>query len=233
MTFFGRCSRVILRISGDLWYFWPIFKFDFEDYFWEGGGDNNHDEIYNTYRVFFGHIMKFSGRYSISDFEDFWKIMTFFGRYSRVIWIDFEDFWQITTFLAYILGDFEDILPPPLWVTITITKFTLHMVPFLNKFWHFLADIPVWFWWFWTNYVIPPPGTTTTIKFTLSIMHFLDKLWHFLADILVWVWGFWTNYEPPPPPPGTITTTKFILHQICLLDFEDFFSNFDIFWPIL
>ena len=57
--------------------------------------------------------MKFSGRYSISDFEDFWKIMTFFGRYSRVIWIDFEDFWQITTFLAYILGDFEDILPPP------------------------------------------------------------------------------------------------------------------------
>ena len=77
------------------------------------GGYNNHDEIYNTYRVFFGHIMKFSGRYSISDFEDFWKIMTFFGRYSRVIWIDFEDFWQITTFLAYILGDFEDILPPP------------------------------------------------------------------------------------------------------------------------
>ena len=96
-----------------------------------GGGYNQHDQIYNTYRGGGGgggtitttkytiHTVPFWTYYEIfwpifySDFEDFGKIMTFFGRYSSVIWIDFEDFWQITTFLVYILGDFEDILPPP------------------------------------------------------------------------------------------------------------------------
>ena len=140
-------------------------------------------------------------------------------------------FWGVWTnydiFCRYFRWFWGYFLPPSLRGH-TPTKFTLHMVPFLNKFRYFYADILVWFWGLFTNYDPPPPQRTTTIKFTLYIVPF----WTY--DNILWpiVWFdlriLDKSWHLSPLPQETITMTKFTLNPIYL---RDFLMIFDIFCP--
>ena len=258
MTFFGRCSSVILRISGDLWYFWSIFKFDFEDYFcwpgkhvcaniWEGGtisttkftihiveegGGTITTTKYTIHTVPFWTYYEIFWPIFYSDFEDFGKIMTFFGRYSSVIWIDFEDFWQITTFLVYILGDFEDILPPPLGDNHHDQIYTTYGALF-EQILTFFGRYPCVILMILDKLCHPPSGHyhydhIYTFYHALfgQIMTFFSRYSSVSLRILDILWN------PLPPSPGDNHHDQIYITSDMLAWFWGFLSNFDIFWPI-
>ena len=215
-----------------------------------GGGYNQHDQIYNTYRGGGGgggtitttkytiHTVPFWTYYEIfwpifySDFEDFGKIMTFFGRYSSVIWIDFEDFWQITTFLVYILGDFEDILPPPLGDNHHDQIYTTYGALF-EQILTFFGRYPCVILMILDKLCHPPSGHyhydhIYTFYHALfgQIMTFFSRYSSVSLRILDILWN------PLPPSPGDNHHDQIYITSDMLAWFWGFLSNFDIFWPI-